>query len=295
MLKKTVVKGILAASLAIFVNLQPFMTVAFGLDEVLGSVAVGFEAGGSAITELESSIIIHIPVMASGNRNNYIALNRSTGTVIPFSFYSGSEVALSTSRLGTFDVVYRSIYFNDIQDHWASSNISFVSARGLLTGTGSDIFNPSGTMTRAMFVQVLANLYDADLNASVSSRFTDVNNDAWYMPAIEWATNLGIVSGVSEDIFSPAANITREQMATMLANYLNHKGYSLPSGASTIFNDTDDISPWAVESVQLLQQAGVLGGRPNNNFDPQGIATRAEAATIFTQLIRTHVNYIAQN
>ncbi|MNO06377.1 hypothetical protein D3C81_2281310 [compost metagenome] len=46
------------------------------------------------------------------------------------------------------------------------------------------------------------------------------------------------------------------------------------------------VSSWAVEAVTALQQAGILTGKGGNKFDPQGGATRAEAAKILTGILQ---------
>ncbi len=52
--------------------------------------------------------------------------------------------------------------------------------------------------------------------------------------------------------------------------------------AALVFIDADDIAPWAVDSVNSLADAGVLSGRPDGSFDPQGGLNRAEVAKVAT-------------
>jgi hypothetical protein len=146
-------------------------------------------------------------------------------------------------------------------------------------------------MTRAMFVQVLANLDNANLTAFNTSRFADVPTDAWYMRAVEWAAATGLVSGVGDGNFDPNANITREQMARMLVNYIEHKKIELPAGGLSVFNDAAYINEWAVSAINTLNGAGIIAGRTGNIFEPQGIATRAEVATVFTRFITVYINH----
>ena len=211
---------------------------------------------------------------------------------LPFSIYGDGEVAFITYRTGTYQVINNAEFFSDTPGHWAENNITFTSARELFRGLDENIFAPNASMTRAMFVQVLANIYGADLSLYRNTRFDDVSVDAWYAPAIYWASGLGLVGGVGDGRFDPASNITREQMASMLVNYVNHRGYDLPLNTAPLFSDQSDISPWAVDSVRTLQQSGIISGRPGNLFEPQGTATRAEVATVFTQFITARVNYI---
>lgn len=142
-------------------------------------------------------------------------------------------------------------------------------------------------MTRSMFAQVLANLDGADLNAFASgANFNDVAPNAWYANAVNWASSLGIVSGVGNNNFAPSDNITREQMAVMLFRFIEIMEIEIPlSQANTTFTDQQSISPWAVGAVQLMQTAGILSGHPNGSFAPQDTATRAEVATMFARFL----------
>jgi hypothetical protein len=120
--------------------------------------------------------------------------------------------------------------------------------------------------------------------------FTDVPEDSYYAPYISWAAIHGIVNGIDEDTFAPDAPVTREQMAKMIHYYCAKLGHSLPFVAHTAvdFADSGEISEWALPSVRALQACGILNGVPQANgtfaFVPQGTATRAEAAAVFSRL-----------
>ena len=175
--------------------------------------------------------------------------------------------------------------FTDIAGHWAESNINFVTARNLFQGVGDDKFDPNGTMTRGMFVTVLARLDSADLSAYASSTLTDVKAGSWYLPAVEWALANNIAAKTGDNIFSPDQAISRIEMAVMVDNYLKYKGIALTEAADLlIFSDMQNVSAEEAAAVSRIQRAGIINGKPNNLFDPQGNATRAEVSAIFTRL-----------
>lgn len=76
-------------------------------------------------------------------------------------------------------------------------------------------------------------------------------------------------------------------MTVMLYNYIKYKGYDIivEQNEKTTFADEENISSWAKEAVDVFQRAGIINGKPGNIFDPKGIATRVEAAAIFTKFI----------
>ena len=74
-------------------------------------------------------------------------------------------------------------------------------------------------------------------------------------------------------------------MLVLLYNYMKYKGYEIPESISKAFADENEISPWALEAVQAMREIGVVLGRPDNQFDPKGTATRAEVAAIFVRFL----------
>jgi hypothetical protein len=240
-------------------------------------------------------LFIRLPVtpVADASTDGYIAarMTASGNVTMPYSIYSSGEVIFKTPMTGTFDIAYNGRTFNDISGHWALSNITFVAARGLFGGIGNDLFRPGTPMTRAMFAQVLANIEGVNLSAFTTSRFADVPVGAWYAPAVEWAASAGIVSGVGDNRFDPEANITREQMAVMLNNYITWTGKKLTANTEfSVFMDEAAIGSWALEGVKAIQAYGIIVGKPGNLFDPKATATRAEVATIFARYIEVAVN-----
>lgn len=181
-------------------------------------------------------------------------------------------------------------FFTDIlHGAWYHNFVGTAVSHGLFAGVGDSNFDPRGSMTRAMFAQVLANLQGLDISEfGGGTRFSDVSPDAWYNAAVEWAAYLGLVSGVGDNLFDPNAPITREQMAVMLHQFILVMGIELDMTdiGATAFTDQASISAWAFEAVALMRATGIVGGRPDGSFDPQATATRAEVATIFAQFLQ---------
>lgn len=178
------------------------------------------------------------------------------------------------------------IIFTDTENHWAKKDIEFVTARGLFGGTDQGKFSPNVSMTRGMLVTVLARLAKADLSDHLASSFMDVKPDSYYMPAIEWARNNNIVNGLSATEFAPNQAISREQLAVVMANYAKASGFEFTSQAvENNFVDQAKISSYAKSSVKEMQMAGLISGREDNTFDPQGTATRAEVSAVLKRFV----------
>ncbi len=169
--------------------------------------------------------------------------------------------------------------------HWAIDYVDGCLQDKVFKGTSFTKFEPDAVMTRAMFVQVLANISGVDLSSYNKSSFSDVKNSAWYCKPVMWAYKNGVVTGVGNGKFDPQATVTREQMCAMLNRYAKSQGIKMPKTASaTKFADQSKISKWAVADIQACQRAGLINGEKKGSkyyFDPQGGATRAQASKIF--------------
>ena len=221
----------------------------------------------------------------SGNGGNSSGNNNPDVTVPPEEDKSDSpdENKPDSSETDRPDIPE----MTDISAHWAQDDIAFVIERGLLKGTDTHTFSPNIKMTRGMFVTVLGRLAQADTSSYTSSSFTDVANDTYYAAFIEWATQQGIVNGMGNRTFAPNEPITREQMAVMMYSYAKAMGITLPKINEEIsFKDSNEISEYAKEAVNIMQRAGIIGGKDGNLFDPKGDATRAEVSAVLSRFVQ---------
>lgn len=177
--------------------------------------------------------------------------------------------------------------FADTEQHWAKESIQFMNKLGILNGIKETEFAPNEAMTRAMFITALGRLGNVKEQDYSASSFGDVPADAYYRSFAEWAKTAGISSGTQMGSFAPNQPISREQIATMIFRFAKYLGYELPAvQAKAAFADEAQISSWAKEAVIALQQAGILQGKGNQMFDPQGKATRAEIAALLQRLVQ---------
>ena len=178
--------------------------------------------------------------------------------------------------------------FGDISPSaWYYRSVRVVWENQLFNGTSPNSFDPQSSMTRAMFIQVLANLERADLSVyrTQEPRFADTGTEAWYFSAIQWAVEQGLASGVGGGNFAPEKPITREEMAVLLNNYIVSREIVIPQDTARSFADQNNISEWALNGVMAIRAAGIISGYPDGNFAPQNIATKAEVAAIFARFL----------
>lgn len=177
--------------------------------------------------------------------------------------------------------------FTDVPEGaWYHDYVYDLVYRSVVNGMTATTYEPEGKLTRAQFVKLLAcSLADAETLKTYEGRHPFKDSEGhWAEAYIAWAKDKGIVEGVSATEFDPEAPITREQMATIFGRYALKQGIELPKDAAPAesFPDADKISEYAREFVELMRIAGILNGYEDGTFRPQGNATRAEAAKLFS-------------
>ncbi|HHX93335.1 MAG TPA: hypothetical protein GX688_06850 [Clostridiales bacterium] len=177
----------------------------------------------------------------------------------------------------------RNPFADVLQSDWFYSSVLYAYENGLMKGTGSSSFTPYGATTRGMIVTILHRLEGEP--AAESSPYTDVAADQYYSSAVAWASLNEIVSGYGNDTFGPEDAVTREQMAVILKNYAEYKGYDL-SGTADLsgYSDSSSISPWAADAMAWANAAGLIQG-DGIRLAPAGNTERCQAAAILQRFI----------
>ena len=173
--------------------------------------------------------------------------------------------------------------FNDLDiTKWYHHHTDYVIDNGIFNGVSYNTFEPNTAMTRAMMVTVLYRL-EGEPATNRSIPFADVDMSAYYANAVIWAQQNGIVNGVSETLFAPDTEITREQIATIMYRYAKYKKYDVSVGESTniiSYDDFDDISEYAIGAMQWAVGSGLINGRTEKTLNPKDNATRVEISAI---------------
>lgn len=170
-------------------------------------------------------------------------------------------------------------------DAWYADYVAKAVAYGLFSGMSETEFAPEGTMTRAMLVSVIFRQAGSPEGANPSP-FTDVVAGEWYSPAVHWAYENGVVSGVSETLFGVEHSITREQLVTMLYRYAASCGCDISKQADlSSFSDSNLVSEYALDAMRWAVSTGILSGS-DGQLLPQGNATRAQCAKIMVDFLK---------
>ena len=176
------------------------------------------------------------------------------------------------------------IPFTDVKkSQWFYDEVVYVYNNGIFKGVTETTFEPNTAMTRAMFVMTLANIEGVDLTGyNKGSSFTDVKENRWYTSAVNWAVENKVASGVGSGRFEPNKPLTREQLATMLYNYVIYTGISVDADSTAFetFADSNKVSSWAQDAMVWATDKGIITGKGEATIAPRDKATRAEVARI---------------
>ena len=172
--------------------------------------------------------------------------------------------------------------FTDVKtSDWYYDAVKYVYENGLMAGTSETTFAPEVKLNRAMAVQILYNL-EGKPAVTEAATFTDAAAAGeWALDAIAWAQQTGVVAGMGDNLFAPAAQVTREQFAQMMYNYAKYKGYDLTAaGDLAQFTDSGKLQSWAVTAMKWANGNGLINGFEDNTLQPAGTTIRGQAASI---------------
>ena len=218
--------------------------------------------------------------------NNSVATVSQAGVVTGVKSGTATITAMAKDGTGvkkTYKVTVKltDLPFRDvIVSDWFYSSVKYTYQNGIISGATSTEFRPNAKITRGMIVTILWRMEGSPKVTGVKD-FTDVKGQ-YYYDAVRWAAKYGVVNGYGDGRFGPNANITREQLATILCNYSKYKKKYTSSTVNTSkYKDWNRVSSYARASMQWAIAKGVVTGKDNGTrVDPLGTASRGEAAVM---------------
>lgn len=108
--------------------------------------------------------------------------------------------------------------------------------------------------------------------------FKDIST-SWAESQIQSMASKLLINGTSATTFSPQANVTRAEFASILARSLG-----LVSQDKAVFSDVPS-GAWYAADVAAAYEAGLLKGTGNGKFDPNAPLTREQLSVILSKAI----------
>ena len=248
------------------------------LDILAGTLSeLGFDVKSKKLVEHDGSkgARVGLEVTYSGMgmyMTEYQFLSDNYLYTITFIAFDSNPISANTEStvLNSFKIkdtvkLSNGIPFTDVsRNDWSYSAVKYVYENKIMSGSNSYTFAPNSKVTRGMLVTMLHNMENKP-----------------YV-AVKWAAKNNIVSGYSNGKFGPNDPITREQLAVILNNYCRYKGkYKAIHANFTKFKDSNKISTYAKWGMNWAIGNKIINGS-NGKLNPQGTATRAEAAAMLS-------------
>jgi len=171
--------------------------------------------------------------------------------------------------------------FGDVEnDEYYTEAVAWMVGEGITTGIEAGCFGPSQNVTRGQVATFLYRLDASRGNEPVDTGHPFVDVVATYQQApVGWLFGEALTTGVTPVTFAPNRSITRGDFAVLLWRYA---GSPAPESASPFVDLARDYQRAAV--AWLAEQSITTGTGPTT-FDPEGIVSRAQAATFLFRFV----------
>lgn len=173
--------------------------------------------------------------------------------------------------------------FTDITGHWAKDYVLEMYKAGVVNGVTPTTYVPDANVKRGEFIKLIV----AALGLDTSDK--NGESDHWAIPYVTAAMNANLINDAIPVVTKDAleAPITREEMASIVVAAAKSKDVTIDPAANNAFKDADTISAWAAEDVVGAVALGIVTGFEDGNFGPTLGATRGQAATMLSRLLKT--------
>jgi len=197
-----------------------------------------------------------------------------------FSYYADGE-GLTPTEAKRFLYTEEGNLFSDVDPaQWYYSALDCAAAKGWMQGSGDGKMRPNQTVSRGMLATLLWRI-EGSPKPIAEAAFADVAVDAYYVQAVSWCCEVGIFSGLGNEIFAPEQPITRQQLAKVLMEWLDLE-ISEASTDQILFADMEAVADWASEAVVQVCALGIMQGS-GGSFHPGSTANRAQIAAVLVR------------
>ncbi len=177
--------------------------------------------------------------------------------------------------------------FSDVAEGaWYAEAVDYVSAKGLMNGTGKGRFSPYGELSRAELITILWRIAGEPVVNAILP-FDDVEEDTWYTEAVRWAAAEQITDRAS-GAFGPGDVLARDEAVYLIWNLARYIGRDVSIGEDTnilSYDDAFDIGEGYASAMQWAVGDGVIGGVAYGRLGVKDTLTRAQTAVILRRFL----------
>lgn len=231
---------------------------------------------------------------ANFNKEKSVAVRlNSNGTfsAIP-TLFNGKTATVKSLTNSEYTIVENSKTFKDVKSGWAKEYIETLASKYIVFGKATGEYEPGKHMTRAEFAVLLVRALGLPTE-NYDGSFKDVRGIEWFAKNGELtaAVKYGVIKGKGDGTFAPNEKITRAQAAAMIEramriSFVNYDFSKLDKSKSLKdFKDAKQVGSWAKSGVEAVYQAGIVKGKGNGTFNPNGYTQRNEMAAILANFL----------
>ena len=228
--------------------------------------------------------------------------NTIVGNMLPNTMWDAGTVPTWSNQNADYEVARRQIAnlieggtvdFTDVgPGHWAYNEIMACVAAGVVQGYPGNIYLPDKAVTRAQMAVFIARALAGGEGQVPEPQgdptFTDVSDDCWGYPHIEYCADNNVVEGYTGGTYQPAWTVTRAQMAVFIARSIvtptgeaGLEPYEAPETPTFLDVPTHY---WCYKHVEYLAEHAIVEGYPDylgpglNAYLPLNVVDRAQMA-----------------
>jgi len=181
--------------------------------------------------------------------------------------------------------------FTDIAGQPAATQtaINCIADYGIAQGFTATTFVPQAEVSRwqmALFLTRQATVHGLTLGDGSSQGFTDISAyPAATQTAINQLAQLDITTGTTATTYSPAAPVSRWQMALFLTRLLSKAGVTLGDGSDQGFTDIAAFQATTQTAINQIAQADVSEGFTATTYGPALNTLRSQMALFLTRTL----------
>lgn len=182
------------------------------------------------------------------------------------------------ASLATSALAYSSPDFSDVPaENWAYKYVMEMADAGVIKGTGAGMFSPDKKVSAEMLLTLVGRIAFPEVKVG--------KEDTWYGPYVKAAQSAGWLEGTKIDPTDTAAEVTRYDMAVVLAFAAKKLGIAEKTVDTGKIKDFGEIPNKYTTAVTQVYGNGLIKGDGNGNFSGTSTMRRDEAATVMSRLI----------
>jgi hypothetical protein len=228
------------------------------------------------------------------NKSTAVRVNADGSVSSVPTLFDNKTATVHSLTNSVYTVVENNISFQDVDNKksWAENYIETLANKLIISGKPNGTFAPGEEMTRAQFTVLLVKAL-ALPGEKYEQKFKDVKATDWFNANGELAAAIqfGIIAGKPDGRFAPNEIVTRAQAAIMLnrAMKLGFIHYDMKmldqTKKITDFKDVTKMNPESKVAIEAIYQAGIINGKPDGSFDPNGKTRRDQMAKMLAEFL----------